>query len=40
MNSPLLTAIVIASMASFGVTAAFSLAVRTLWRRGKSLREP
>lgn len=40
MNSSLLTAIVIASAASLAVTATFSLAVRLLWRRGKSLREP
>jgi hypothetical protein len=40
MNSSLLAAIEVAAVASSAVTVTFTLAVRMLWRRGKSLREP
>ena len=40
MSTSILAAIEIASAVSAAGTAAFALAVRYLWRRGKSLREP
>src|SRR5689334_16426966 len=40
MSRSVLEGIEIASVASAVVTAVFAVAVRLLWRRGKSLREP